>query len=235
MVIDDDDVTLHRLAPHFSDEAAVKLAAFLADAGIGAGIQLVPEQAGFRQLSQLSPVAGAGRLFPSGNGAVLLDLFQSAQHRLIREVVKLLAAQIIVSTLHVTDREPGRRARSQRLFEKRDVFVKELLLQVFCAGRDDDAFAGADYRQEISQRLAGAGPGLNHQVALFFEGLLDGLSHLKLAAAEFIGGVRAGEKPAGSEELMKRGDFPAVCRSSRWRRRRGLRGSRHGSLYNTSS
>jgi len=40
-MVDDDDVALHRLAPHFSNKATLKLAALLSDAGIGARVQFV--------------------------------------------------------------------------------------------------------------------------------------------------------------------------------------------------
>src|SRR4029077_18553183 len=49
VMVDDDDVTLHRLAVHFGDEAAVPGAAFLSQAGVGACVNLVPESAGFRK------------------------------------------------------------------------------------------------------------------------------------------------------------------------------------------
>ena len=58
MMVDDDDVALHRAAPHFGDEAALKLAALLAGAGIGARIELVPEQAGFGQFGEFGAIAG---------------------------------------------------------------------------------------------------------------------------------------------------------------------------------
>src|ERR1700689_3125507 len=41
VMIDDDDVTLHRLTTHLSDEAAIKLAALLANASVGTGVEFV--------------------------------------------------------------------------------------------------------------------------------------------------------------------------------------------------
>src|ERR1700676_196117 len=105
MVIDDDDVALHAAAAHLGDEAPLPLAAFLSDAGVGAGIEFVPERARLRKFGKFGAVAGRSSFLPSGDSAVLLDLFQSAKHRFIGEVVKLFAAQIIVAALHVADRE----------------------------------------------------------------------------------------------------------------------------------
>src|SRR5579864_8884772 len=38
VMVDDDDVALHRAAAHLGDEAALELAAFLPDAGVGTGV-----------------------------------------------------------------------------------------------------------------------------------------------------------------------------------------------------
>src|ERR1035441_2275460 len=101
----------------------------------------------------------------------MIDLLQPAQHRISGEVVKLLAAQIIVTALHVTDVQLALAAGEKRLLQKRDILVEELLLQVLRTGGDDDSFARADHRKEISQRLAGARAGLDDQMPLFFERL----------------------------------------------------------------
>ena len=95
--------------------------------------------------------------------------------------------------------------REERLLQERNVFVEELLLQIFCAGGDDDALARANHRHQIGQRFAGAGAGFDDQVALFFERLLDGLRHLQLSATKFVSGMRARQHAAGREELVQRG------------------------------
>src|SRR5271166_1562497 len=64
VMVDDNDVALHRPAAHFGHEAALPLAALLASAGIGAGVELVPKQASLRQFGQLGTVAGGGGLLP---------------------------------------------------------------------------------------------------------------------------------------------------------------------------
>ena len=124
VMIDDDDVALHRFAVHFGDEAAVPGAAFLTQAGIGAGVDLVPERAGFGKRRQLGAVSGLRHLLPGGDGAVVLDLFQSAEHGLVGEVVELLAAEIVVAPLHVTDFELAFAVGKERLFEKRDILMR---------------------------------------------------------------------------------------------------------------
>ncbi len=222
-MVDDDDVALHRFAAHFRDVATLKLAALLTNAGLGARVEFVPQQAGLRQFRQLGPVARAGRFFPGGDGAILLDLLQAVQHRLIRQVVKLFAAQIIVAPLHVADREAGtRRIPVQRLLEKRDVLVEELFLQILCSSRDDDALARANHRHQIRQRLPRARACFHNEVPLFFQRLLDRLRHLQLAATEFVRWMRAREHSAGGEELVERGILTAGNGAVGGRSRRGL-------------
>ena len=103
MVVDDDDVAFHRAAAHLGDEAAIKLAALLPGAGVGTGIQFVPEKAGLGQLRELGSIPGAGILLPRRDGALLLDLVEPAQHRLIGQVIEFFPAEIIVASLHVAD------------------------------------------------------------------------------------------------------------------------------------
>src|ERR1700721_2385764 len=74
MMIDDNNVALHSAAPHFSDEAALPLAALLPSASIGARIQFVPKRTGLGQFSKFRAVASRGRFLPRGNRAILLDL-----------------------------------------------------------------------------------------------------------------------------------------------------------------
>ena len=104
-MVDDDDVAFHRLTAHFRDEAALELAALLPRAGVGAGVKLVPKQAGFRQFGEFRAIPSRRVLLPSRNGAVLLNLIETAEHRLIGQVVQFLAAKIVVAAFHVADRQ----------------------------------------------------------------------------------------------------------------------------------
>ena len=58
MMIDDDDVALGGAAVHLGDKAFLPGAAFLAQAGVGAGVEFVPESAGLGQGREFSAVAG---------------------------------------------------------------------------------------------------------------------------------------------------------------------------------
>src|SRR5664280_2743023 len=174
-MIDDDDVALGGTAAHLGDETAVKLLALGADTAVGARVEFGPQMAVLRQFGQFSAVARFGGLLPIADDAKLVDLFQAVQHRLIGEVVKLLAAQIIAAALHVADAQ-----LAEVLPQKRNVFEEELLLQSLGAGGNDDAFAGTTDGQQVSQRFARAGACLDDEMPALGQRLLDSLRHLEL-------------------------------------------------------
>ena len=115
-------------AAHFGDEAAVVFLAFLSEASVGAGIELVPERARLGQFGEFGAVAGARRLFPRRDGAVVFDLFESAEDGLIGEIDQLFAAEIVVASLHVADAELPVAFGEERTLECGDIFEEELLL-----------------------------------------------------------------------------------------------------------
>src|SRR4051794_17266500 len=117
MMIDDHDVTLERFAPHFGDKAALELRTLLARTTLGTRIELLPQGTRFRKHRQLGAIASVGFLVPIGDGTKLVDLFQSRQYRLICEIVKLLAAKVVATSLHVRDTNlPLARDRLGRVF-----------------------------------------------------------------------------------------------------------------------
>ena len=59
MMVDDDDVALGRAAAHLGDEATVVLFAFLAETGVGARVEFVPESAGLGQFGEFGAIAGS--------------------------------------------------------------------------------------------------------------------------------------------------------------------------------
>ena len=79
MVVDDDDVRLKRLASHVGDEASLPIRAALAQAGLGASIELAPQRGRLRERVDLGTVPGLGRLLPFGDDMELLDLFEAVE------------------------------------------------------------------------------------------------------------------------------------------------------------
>ena len=204
VMIDDDDVAFHRFAMHFGDEAAVPGAAFLPQTSVGAGVNFVPERAGFRERCEFGTVSSIRYLLPRGDSAVVLDLLQSAKHGLVGKVVELLPAQIVIAPLHVTDLQLAFAVGKKRLFEKRDILMEKLFLKILGSGGNDDSLAGTNDGHQVGQRLARSSAGFDDQVTLFFQRLLDSLRHLQLPAAKFVGGMGARKHSARSEELVER-------------------------------
>src|SRR5438270_13908771 len=103
MVIHNDDVALCGAAVHLRDKAAVPLLAFLSGTALGTGVELLPKLGVFRKPFQLGAITALGRSFPFGDLAVLLNLLQPAQNRLVGEIVTLLPAKVVIGAFHVAN------------------------------------------------------------------------------------------------------------------------------------
>ena len=114
------------------------------------------------------------------------------------------------------------------MFEERNIFEEELLLEVLGSGGDDDTLTAFDDGEQVGESLAGSGSGLDDEVTLFFDGFFDGGGHGELSAAEFVGGMALREHPGGTEELVEREarELDRGC-GRRCGGRRGLGGLRH--------
>src|SRR5690348_10487069 len=111
----------------------------------------MPQRTCLRKRPEFGAITALARLLPCSYRAILLDLIKPAEHRLISQVVKLLAAQIIASSFHITDAELAVSRGKERLLKERYVFKKKLLLQVLGPSRNNHALAGADHRHQIGQ------------------------------------------------------------------------------------
>src|SRR5260370_32226815 len=113
------------------------------------------------------------------------------------------------------------------LLQEWNIFEEELFLQVLSAGRDDDAFAAADYREQVSQGFSGAGSGLDDQMPALGQRFFDGFTHLQLPAANLILRMGLAEQASGDKELVQRGQLGCLRgRDSLWLRREG-----HASVF----
>ena len=160
----------------------------------------MPEGARLGHAGKLGAVAGFGGLLPLGDLAVLVDLFEAGENGLVAQGDELVAAEVVGAALHVADAQVA-----EQRFEEGNVAEVELVLQGLGAGGDDDALAGAQGGQQIGEGFAGAGAGLDDEVAALGEGALDGLGHFKLAGAVLVGQRRARQNAARGEELVQGG------------------------------
>ena len=99
---------------------------------------------------------------------------------LVEQRVQAVGAKVVGAPFQ----HGGLQGLAQHFLHQRNVFLNELVLQVFGVGRDDHAGVvlprEGRRRQQVGQRLAGAGAGFHNQVASAVEGFADGLSHLHL-------------------------------------------------------
>ena len=160
----------------------------------------MPEGAGLGHSGKLGAVAGFGGLLPLGNLSELVDLFKAGENRLGAQGGQLVAAEIVGAALHVADAQV-----TQQRFKEGNVAEVELVLKSLGSGGNNDALAGAQGREQVSQGFAGTGSGLDDQVAAFFQSPLDGLGHFQLPrpVLEREGGAR--QDAARREELMEGG------------------------------
>ena len=161
---------------------------------------LLPQGAGFGHAGKFGAVAGLGDLFPLGDLAVLVDLFEARRNGLVAQGEELAAAEVVGAALHIADAQ-----LAEEGFEEGNIAKVELILEGLGSGGDDDALAGAQGGQQVGEGFAGAGARLDDEMAALGKGLLDGLGHLELAGTVFVGERRAGENAAGREELVERG------------------------------
>jgi len=110
---------------------------------------------------------------------------ESGEHRRTLRIVDLLSAGVVAAALHIADLERPREV----LLQERDVLEKELFLQGLGAGGDDDAFPRHQRGNQVRERLAGAGAGLDDQVPPIGDGAFDAFRHLHLPGPELIGRV----------------------------------------------
>ena len=181
---------------HRGDEAALELRTLLAGAQLAARVDLGPGGARFRQRLDLGAIAGFGGLLPLADDLEVGDLFEAVEDRLLFGIVDFLAAGVVAAALHVAGAQ-----RAQVLFQERNVLEEELFLQILGAGGNHHALAGENRRDQIRQRLAGAGAGFDNQVLLFGQRGFDGFGHGELPGAKFVVRVPFGKQSLTAKEL----------------------------------
>ena len=218
MVVDDDEVGLEALRRIWGDEAGLPVGAGLAEADLGAGVELVPERGGLGEVVDLGAVAGFGGAFPLEDGVELRDVVEAGEDGVVAEGVELLLAEVVGAALHIADAQWA--GVGEDGFEEGEVLEIELFLQIFCAGGDDDALllvAGtAERGQKVGEGFAGAGAGFDDEMAAVGEGLLDGLGHGVLAGAVLESERGFCKDAAGGEEVMQRGELRLSSGFAEW-------------------
>ena len=95
---------------------------------------------------------------------------------------KAMEAEVIRSPLH---QRRGER-HAQRFAQRGKVLEEDLLLEILRAGRDEDALAAEDCRDQIRERLAGAGAGFGEERPAVFDDVGHGRGHRALPFARLV-------------------------------------------------
>ena len=89
------------------------------------------------------------------------------------------------------------------LLQKRNVFVKKLLLQVLGAGGDHYALAGKQRGNQIRECFAGARARVHQQVFFLRQRGFHGFGHFELPGAKLVARVPFREHSAPGKELPR--------------------------------
>src|SRR5712692_11088965 len=180
MMIDDDDVGVERAQAHPREKARLEVRTLLAETSIRSRVDVSPKRQVLRQGRKLRSITGFSFANPTRDFIKLIDLFEAGEHGHALGALDAMQTCVVVTALH------GRGAKLlwQNVVKKRNVFVDQLLLQILCARRDDDARAATarrrDRRYQISERLAGAGAGFDDEVMLLLKRAQHRLSYFTL-------------------------------------------------------
>ena len=219
-VIDDDDVRgLGALARTLQEAGAVahEGAGGVGEAVLALGAEAVPDRVLPGQQAQAGAVAVLGAAQPDAEAGEQAGVGGAVGvgQALGRDAA---AAEVVAPPLERGHAQLGgglgaERVREQQL-QRGHVLVKHLLLQVDRVGADDDTAALAQGVErggdEVGERFAGAGPGLDDQMVAGGQRLRDGAGHADLVGALFEGaeGLRVvgagGQRPQRELHLLLR-------------------------------
>jgi hypothetical protein len=191
-MVDDHHVGGGGALPHPGDEAFVVLRALGAETGVGGRRDLVPEGEVLRQILELGAVAGFGALRPLADDRQKDVVRGERVLGALRQPIELVQAEVVGAPLHVG----GGERDAERVAQRRDVLEVNLFLEVLGAGGDEHPFAAEDRRDEIGERLSGAGARLREEDSAVGEHLRHGRGHLDLSGTGLEVGHGAGQRAA---------------------------------------
>src|SRR5437016_1327658 len=100
MMIDDDDVSIHRALAHPREKARVKVGTFLAETGIRTRIDVSPERKILRQIGKLGAIASFSLRRPTKDFVELIDLIEAIQNGRAVGALDAMQTRIVVAAFH---------------------------------------------------------------------------------------------------------------------------------------
>ena len=206
MVIDHHHISLLRIAARRHHVALLVIRAVLAETILPRRCDVLPHAGVFRHALELGTVTRCRRAHALDDDAQILHIVARTQARLRLCTFQMVMAHVVGAAFKQGNRNRG----LQRAPHSGDVAVKQLILQILGAGREDHLATGQQRRHQIGDGLAGAGTGLQNGHAFGFDGSLHRLGHLKLARTKFKAGNRLGERAGLGKQCGQQGRITLV-------------------------
>lgn len=201
VVIDDDDVGGLRLASCREHETLLEPGAFRTEAVLACRRHPRPHGILFADAGQFRDIAPLCRIRPRAHpGQRSRDfLAQPARIGLLLGHVEPVTAEVIGAAFQQRDA----RRSTDRGTDRRQVTMKQLILQCTRAGGNDDLATRQQCRHEVRESLAGAGARFDHQLHAFLQCGGHVLRHLDLLRTRPVARQRAGQRPVGAQDFSQ--------------------------------
>ena len=205
VMVDDDEVGEHRLAPRLHHVALAVLRAFAAEAVLARRGDQRDDAAALVEAVELGEVAARRRLRPG------LDLRERAHREAIGQVrVLARAAEPVQAQVARAALEQRHRHRQlERVAQARQVAHEELVLERLGGGAEQRSRAAEERGHEVGEGLADAGSGLDDERLAVLDRGGDGERHVALDRALGVVRIDRRERAVGAEGARS----TASCRS----------------------
>ena len=194
-MVDDGDVRFFRLLPCLLHEAFFKESA-------------VAAKAVFRRRGDARQYRRVFRDFCQGDQIAVGGFVEEALYRApprfffggVRFAVEVLVVVVVAEVVAPPFEQGDARGGAQHFAYQRQVFGKNLLLQVACCGRDQPFFAAGEQRQEVGEGFAGAGACFCQQNAVVRHVVGDGFCQFLLPRSRLVIAHRLRQRAIGGEQ-----------------------------------
>jgi hypothetical protein len=196
VMVDDDDVGVERVLARLHHEAFAMECAVAAEAVLARRRHHRPYPGVFGDVGELGAVAPFACPREGDDLRQVARVVARRQPSFACGALEVVMADVVRASLEQRDADRD----GERVADQRQVALEELILQRLGAGRYDDLAAVEQRRNEIRERLAGAGARFRDQRQALSDRARDGLRHCELLWPEPETGQRARERAAVAED-----------------------------------
>ena len=136
-----------------------------------------------------------------GNALYVLNMLAGSKSPLFPRSRQMVVAHVVTAALE----QCGFNRQLQRIAHARQIAVKQLILQRFGTGGDDDFATGEQRRHQVGKRFSGASARLRDQLRVVGDGLGNGAGKLHLLRARAEIGLGEAKRSVGAEDAVEVG------------------------------